>query len=116
MSACSSGVGTRQHAIANLNPIARQLHLTRPNLRRSADNATSPVDSAGDHCARRPTAPKETHDKGKNDIDDIGNRKIGTTGKSMGDWYSIDTDVKMGKQYAMMVESERPHDPGPGRD
>ncbi len=23
----------------------------------------------------------------------------------MGDWYSIDTDIKMGKQYAMMVES-----------
>ena len=40
-----------------------------------------------------------------NDIDDIGNRKVGNTGKSMGNWYSIDTDVKLGKQYAMMVES-----------
>ncbi len=50
-------------------------------------------------------APKETHDKGKNDIDDIGDRKIGSTGKSLGDWYSIDTDIKIGKQYAMMVES-----------
>ena len=69
----------------------------------SADNATSPADSA---AATTPTAtaPKETHDKGKNDIDDIGDRKIGSTGKSAGDWYSIDTDIKMGKQYAMMVE------------
>ena len=54
--------------------------------------------------AARRHAPKETHDKGKNDIDDIGNRKVGSTGKSLGDWYSIDTDVKLGKQYAMMVE------------
>jgi len=65
---------------------------------------SSPVDSA---AATAPTAgaPKETHNKDKNDIEDIGNRKVGSTGKSMGDWYSIDTDVKMGKQYAMMVES-----------
>jgi predicted Zn-dependent protease len=51
------------------------------------------------------TAPKETHNRDKNDIDDIGNRKVGNTGKSLGNWYSIDTDVKVGKQYAMMVES-----------
>ena len=52
-------------------------------------------------------APKATHDKGKNDIDDIGNRNVGKpgSGKSMGDWYSYDTEIKMGKQYAMMVES-----------
>ena len=69
----------------------------------SADNATSPSDSPA-AIAPEANAPKETHDKGKNDIDDIGNRKIGSTGKSAGDWYSIDTDIKMGKQYAMMVE------------
>ncbi len=53
------------------------------------------------------SAPKETHDKGKNDIDDIGNRNISKpgSGKSMGDWYSYDTEIKMGKQYAMMVET-----------
>ena len=54
-----------------------------------------------------PDAPGATHDKGKNDIDDIGNRNVGKagSGKSMGDWYSYDTEIKMGKQYAMMVES-----------
>ena len=51
-------------------------------------------------------APKATHDKGKNDIDDIGNRKLGSgSGKGIGDWYGYDTEIKMGKQYAMMVES-----------
>ncbi len=70
----------------------------------SANLPTTPVDST---AATAPTAsaPKETHDKGKDDIDDIGDRKVGSTGKSVGDWYSIDTDIKMGKQYAMMVES-----------
>ncbi len=70
----------------------------------SPSSTSSPVDSA---AATAPTAgaPKETHNKDKNDIEDIGNRKVGSTGKSLGDWYSIDTDVKMGKQYAMMVES-----------
>jgi predicted Zn-dependent protease len=70
----------------------------------NASDPASPVDTA---AATTPTAnaPKETHNKDKNDIDDIGDRKVGSTGKSLGDWYSIDTDIKMGKQYAMMVES-----------
>jgi predicted Zn-dependent protease len=67
-------------------------------------NPPAPADSASPSVSAQ-NAPKETHDKGKNDIDDIGNRKVGSTGKSLGDWYSIDTDIKMGKQYAMMVES-----------
>ncbi len=36
-------------------------------------------------------------------MDAIGNRKIG--GRGLGDWYSIETEVKMGKQYSMQVES-----------
>jgi predicted Zn-dependent protease len=68
----------------------------------STDQPTPASDSAA--TTTTATAPKETHDKGKNDIDDIGDRKVGSTGKSMGDWYGIDTDIKMGKQYAMMVE------------
>lgn len=73
----------------------------------SDNSATAPSSPADDpaNTAATATAPKETHNKDKNDIDDIGNRKVGNTGKSMGDWYSIDTDVKIGKQYAMMVES-----------
>ena len=43
------------------------------------------------------------HDGGKNDVDAIGNRKIG--GRGMGNWYSIESDIKMGKQYSQMVDS-----------
>jgi predicted Zn-dependent protease len=70
----------------------------------AANDASIPVDAA-DATAATAGAPKATHDKGKNDIDNIGNRKVGGTGKSLGNWYSIDTDVKLGKQTAMMIEA-----------
>jgi len=70
----------------------------------AAATPPSPVDTP-DATAPTASAPKETHNKDKNDVDDIGNRHVGSTGKSLGNWYSIDTDVKVGKQYAMMVES-----------
>jgi beta-barrel assembly-enhancing protease len=46
---------------------------------------------------------KVKHDGGKADVDAIGNRKIG--GRGLGNWYSLESDVKMGKQYAQMVDS-----------
>ena len=70
----------------------------------STSGTGNPVDNAANTAATA-GAPKETHNKDKNDIDDIGDRKVGDTGKSIGNWYSIDTDIKIGKQYAMMVES-----------
>src|SRR5512142_3542483 len=48
--------------------------------------------------------PKETHDGGKNDIDAIGNRKIGN-GKGLGNWYSLEKEIAMGKEYAAQIES-----------
>src|SRR5579862_1668033 len=46
---------------------------------------------------------KVKHDGGKDDVDAIGNRKIGQRG--VGNWYSIESDIKMGKQYSQMVDS-----------
>jgi predicted Zn-dependent protease len=48
--------------------------------------------------------PKETHDGGKNDIDAIGNRKVGS-GKGLGNWYSLEHEIAMGKAYAAQVEA-----------
>jgi predicted Zn-dependent protease len=36
-------------------------------------------------------------------VDSIGNRGMG--GKGLGDWYSLETEIRMGKEYAQMVES-----------
>lgn len=42
---------------------------------------------------------KIKHDGGEDDVDAIGNRKIGGM-----DWYSLDKEVRMGKEYAMQIE------------
>ncbi len=87
-------------------PSAQQVPSTPQNQTdpaADANSSASPTDSASS-TAPTQDAPKATHDKGKNDIDDIGNRKVGS-GKGVGDWYGYDTEIKMGKQYAMMVES-----------
>jgi predicted Zn-dependent protease len=36
-------------------------------------------------------------------VDAIGNRKVG--GRGLGDWYSLETEIRMGKQYSMQVEN-----------
>jgi len=46
---------------------------------------------------------KVKHDGGKDDVDAIGNRKMGSRG--IGNWYSIEGEVRMGKAYAQQVES-----------
>ncbi len=48
--------------------------------------------------------PKESHDGSKNDIDAIGNRKVGN-GKGLGNWYSLEKEIAMGKEYAAQVEA-----------
>jgi len=68
---------------------------------------TGSGDSTVKNTGRTPAEPadpdKVKHDGGKSDVDAVGNRKIGSRG--MGNWYSIETDIKMGKQYAQMVDS-----------
>jgi len=46
---------------------------------------------------------KIKHDGGKDDVDAIGNRKVG--GRGVGDWYSLNSEIAMGKSYAQQVES-----------
>ena len=51
-----------------------------------------------------PKATDVKHDGSRADVSAIGNRHIGT-GKSPGDWYSIESEIRMGKGYAMQIES-----------
>ena len=46
---------------------------------------------------------KVKHGGGKDDVDAIGNRKIG--GRGLSNWYSIESEIRMGKQYSVQVES-----------
>lgn len=69
-----------------------------------ADSSASSGDSAPTEPPpiQEPDDSKVKHDGSKKDVDAIGNRKVG--GRGMGNWYSLETEIKMGQQYAMQVE------------
>jgi beta-barrel assembly-enhancing protease len=52
---------------------------------------------------QQPDDSKVKHDGTKNDVNAIGNRKVG--GRGLGDWYSLESEIRMGKQYAQEVEA-----------
>src|ERR1039457_2673707 len=45
------------------------------------------------------------HDGTKTDVDAVGNRNVGC-GRGVGNWYSIEKQVAMGRSYAQQVESQ----------
>jgi beta-barrel assembly-enhancing protease len=69
-----------------------------------ADPSAPTTDStpSGSPPIQQPDDSKVKHDGSRSDVDAIGNRKVG--GRGMGDWYSLETEIKTGKQYAMQVE------------
>jgi len=71
----------------------------------SNSTASTPPDNQSNQSQQvEPADPSAVkHNGGKDDVDAIGNRKIG--GRGLGNWYSIESDIKMGKQYAMQVDA-----------
>src|SRR3989442_9287900 len=47
---------------------------------------------------------KTYHDGGIRDLDAIGSRKVGC-GRGLGNWYSIERQIAMGRDYAQQVET-----------
>src|SRR5215470_6379899 len=45
------------------------------------------------------------HDGGKTDVDAVGNRNVGC-GRGVGNWYSVERQVAMGRSYAQQVEAQ----------
>jgi predicted Zn-dependent protease len=45
------------------------------------------------------------HDGTKTDVDAVGNRNVGC-GRGVGNWYSIEKQVAMGRSYAQQIESQ----------
>src|SRR6202171_3335680 len=70
-----------------------------PDSTSSADRQQAP---RGPTPIQEPDDSKVKHNGTKSDVDAIGNRKVG--GRGMGNWYSLETEIRMGKQYAMQVE------------
>ncbi len=69
----------------------------------SSSSATSDTVPSGRQPIQEPDESKVKHDGKEDDVDAIGNRNVG--GRGLGDWYSLETEIKMGKQYSMMVEN-----------
>ncbi len=74
------------------------------------DNPDSDKTKASDETSKPPEPSVEPadpskvkHNGGKDDVDAIGNRKIG--GRGLGNWYSVESEIRMGKSYAQQVES-----------
>jgi predicted Zn-dependent protease len=75
-----------------------------PGVSGSAPPQNSSASQGTQTAPVQPADPdKVKHDGGKDDVDAIGNRKVG--GRGLGNWYSIESDIKMGKQYSQMVDS-----------
>src|SRR5215472_18774431 len=76
------------------------------NQTQSSDQTQPPSPNTGNQDSSQPAGkdkendPKAKHDGGKKDVDAIGNRKVGGL-----DWYSIETDIKIGKSYAQQLEA-----------
>jgi hypothetical protein len=68
-----------------------------------ATTANGDATPSGTPPIQEPDDSKVKHDGSEADVDAIGNRKVG--GRGLGNWYSLETEIRMGKQYAMQVES-----------
>jgi hypothetical protein len=75
-----------------------------PTSTATPDAAASSGDSTSTEPPpiQEPDDSKVKHDGSEKDVDAIGNRKVG--GRGLGNWYSLETEIKMGHQFAMQVE------------
>ena len=75
-----------------------------PTSTATPDSAASSGDSTSTEPPpiQEPDDSKVKHDGSEKDVDAIGNRKVG--GRGLGNWYSLETEIKMGHQFAMQVE------------
>ena len=98
--------GTASGTTTGTPPAPAQDPSATPSSTPPADSsASSGSDAApsGPPPIQEPDDSKVKHDGSKSDVDAIGNRKVG--GRGLGNWYSLETEIRMGKQYAMQVES-----------
>lgn len=67
------------------------------------DSAEASTPVTGEPPVQQPDDSQVKHDGSKKDVDAIGNRKIG--GRGLSNWYSLETEIRMGKEYSQQVEA-----------
>ena len=76
---------------------------TEPALTPPASTSPAPA-AVASTTEPLPKAAKTYHDGSLRDIDAIGNRKVGCD-RGIGNWYSLEKQIEMGRGYAQQVES-----------
>ena len=69
--------------------------------------STAPTDQAGSSKVpqvQEADPDKVKHNGGKTDVEAVGNRNVGCN-RGLGNWYSVEKQIAMGKSYAQQVES-----------
>jgi predicted Zn-dependent protease len=82
------------------NQTQTQPAATQDQSQPASDQTQSSDQTAATNDQDNQKKQKVKHDGGKDDVDAIGNRKLGGL-----DWYSIETDIKIGKTYATQLEA-----------
>ncbi len=77
---------------------------------KAGDVQKQPDDQKPDATAKPPVLPTQDddqlkHNGGKTDVDAVGNRNVGC-GRGVGNWYSVEGQVAMGRRFAQQVESQ----------
>jgi predicted Zn-dependent protease len=88
----------KRHAIAVVISIFLLFASSSPL---SADQDKSPEQPKAQEPERPPTVKAGS----KDDVDAIGTRDIGG-GKGLGNWYSIESEIRMGREYAQIIDSQ----------
>jgi predicted Zn-dependent protease len=73
-------------------PTEAELKAAKDKVAAKSDSLPSPGEALDPHIKAG----------SENDVNAVGTRNIG--GRGMGNWYSIDSEVRMGKQYSMEIE------------
>ena len=80
-------------ALAVPAALAQEQNPPDPTPPQDSSTAAAPAPSTPAPI-QEPDDSKVKHDGSKNDVDAIGNRKVG--GRGMGNWYSLETEIRMG--------------------
>jgi len=67
-------------------------------------DAAASASSTPTAASVEPDPDKVKHEGGKTDVDAVGNRNVGCK-TGMGNWFGVEKQIAMGKQYAQQVES-----------
>ena len=108
MAAAALALGTLAFAQTQSPPASDAPSGNAPTAPAPKDQPAQSTDSQTQQ--KPPTLPSQDdssikHNGGKTDVDAVGNRNVGC-GRGVGNWYSVETQVSMGRRFSQEIESQ----------